>query len=238
MGEQNLKARRRGDYVFFLEYRTRWSDNDQYSHINNAVYYHFFDSIINTYLIEKCGLDPKSSPLIGLVVSSYCQFFFPLSFPQVLELGLRVNNLGNSSVSYEKNNSFIVNRVPEGPVFSKEPGNLRNLNSFKYSGLANSKTIDVQEKAGSIKIVTRKVKASPHAVASAYATTSVRPRSGGRRALGIAAATAKRSYRPDLRTRSTAAALARVSALIAAQQEKKAAPAKKVRGKKAVAASA
>ncbi|KAF9567733.1 ribosomal protein L28e [Agrocybe pediades] len=133
-----------------------------------------------------------------------------------------------------KNNSFIVNRVPEGPVFSKEPGNLRNLNSFKYSGLANSKTIDVQEKAGSIKIVTRKVKASPHAVASAYATTSVRPRSGGRRALGIAAATAKRSYRPDLRT----AALARVSALIAAQQEKKAAPAKKVRGKKAVAASA
>ncbi|KAF9567734.1 Thioesterase/thiol ester dehydrase-isomerase [Agrocybe pediades] len=101
MGEQNLKARRRGDYVFFLEYRTRWSDNDQYSHINNAVYYHFFDSIINTYLIEKCGLDPKSSPLIGLVVSSYCQFFSPLSFPQVLELGLRVNKLGNSSVSYE-----------------------------------------------------------------------------------------------------------------------------------------
>lgn len=62
------------------------------------------------------------------------------------------------------------------------------------------KTIDVQEKAGSIKIVTRKVKASPHAVGSAYSTTSVRARSGGRRALGIASAAAKRSYRPDLRT--------------------------------------
>jgi acyl-CoA thioester hydrolase len=89
--------------------------------MNNAVYYHLFDSIVNTYLIEQCGLDPKSSPLIGLVVSSYCQvclpilgfvthaatlieatqFFAPLGFPQVLDLGLRVNKLGNSSVSYE-----------------------------------------------------------------------------------------------------------------------------------------
>jgi len=128
-----------------------------------------------------------------------------------------------------KNNSFLVKRVPEGPVFSKEPGNLRNLNSFKYSGLANSKTIDVKEQGGSVKIVTRKTKASPHAVGSAYSTTSVRPRSGGRRAFGIAAATAKRGYRPDLRT----AALARVSALIAAQREPRATPTKKVRGKKA-----
>jgi hypothetical protein len=52
---------------------TRRSDNDQYAHMNNAVYYHLFDSIVNTYLIERCALDPRSSPLIGLVVSSYCQ---------------------------------------------------------------------------------------------------------------------------------------------------------------------
>ncbi|KAF8635689.1 hypothetical protein AX15_000314 [Amanita polypyramis BW_CC] len=93
------------------------SDNDQYSHINNSVYYHLFDSVINTYLIEHCGLSPTSSELIGLVVTSYCnvgrryllflsltlhhQFFRPLSFPQVLDLGLRVNKLGNSSVGYE-----------------------------------------------------------------------------------------------------------------------------------------
>jgi acyl-CoA thioester hydrolase len=49
------------------------SDNDQYAHMNNSIYYHLFDSIVNTYLIEKCGQDPTSSPLIGLVVSSYCQ---------------------------------------------------------------------------------------------------------------------------------------------------------------------
>src|SRR5882762_4667925 len=77
------------------------SDNDQYSHINNSVYYHLFDSIVNTYLIEHCNLSPQTSPLIGLVVSSFCQFFAPLSFPQALDLGLRINHLGKSSVSYE-----------------------------------------------------------------------------------------------------------------------------------------
>lgn len=100
MDEPNLKARKRSDYVYFLAYPTRWSvssslksvtkhkadkitliclhrsDNDQYSHINNSIYYHLFDSIVNTYLIEKCGLDPKSSPQIGLVVSSYCEVWF------------------------------------------------------------------------------------------------------------------------------------------------------------------
>jgi len=98
---QPLKDRRRADYPYFLSYRTRWSDNDQYSHINNAVYFHFFDSIINTYLINECGLDPPTSPLIGLVISSFCEFFAPLSFPQLLDLGLRVNKLGSSSVMYE-----------------------------------------------------------------------------------------------------------------------------------------
>ncbi|KAJ3570757.1 hypothetical protein NP233_g4192 [Leucocoprinus birnbaumii] len=132
-----------------------------------------------------------------------------------------------------QNNSYIVKRVPEGPVFSKEPGNLRNLHSHKYSGLANSKTIDISESNGTVNIVTRKAKASPQAVTSAYATSHVRARSGGRRALGVAAGLAKRGYRPDLRT----AALARVSALAATQKEPKAAKAKKVRGKKAAASS-
>lgn len=77
------------------------SDNDQYAHINNSVYYHLFDSVVNTYLIQHCGLTPPDSPLIGLVVSSYCNFFSPLSFPAVLELGLSVTKLGKSSVTYE-----------------------------------------------------------------------------------------------------------------------------------------
>ena len=77
------------------------SDNDQYSHINNSVYYHLFDSIVNAYLIAHCELSPQTSSSIGLVISSHCQFFTPLSFPEVLDLGLRVNHLGTSSVTYE-----------------------------------------------------------------------------------------------------------------------------------------
>ncbi|KAK0209161.1 ribosomal L28e/Mak16 [Desarmillaria ectypa] len=126
-------------------------------------------------------------------------------------------------------NSFLVKRVPEGPIFSKEPGNLRNLHSYKYSGLANAKTIDVSDSPAGIKITARKPKASPHAVVSAKATSYIRPRSGTRRALGIAAQSAKKGYRPDLRT----ATLARVSALIAAQKEPKPSPPKKLRGKQA-----
>ena len=66
-----------------------------------SIYYHFFDSIINTYLIQHCGLTPPFSPLIGLVVSSFCQYFSPVSFPAVLDLGLKVTALGKSSVTYE-----------------------------------------------------------------------------------------------------------------------------------------
>ncbi|KIK81708.1 hypothetical protein PAXRUDRAFT_832676 [Paxillus rubicundulus Ve08.2h10] len=97
----NKKQRQRSDYPFFLSYRTRWSDNDQYAHINNAVYYQLFDAVINTYLIEHCALDPTKSEQIGLVVSSFCEFFSALSFPDVLDLGLRVTSLGKSSVTYE-----------------------------------------------------------------------------------------------------------------------------------------
>ncbi|KAI0003059.1 thioesterase thiol ester dehydrase-isomerase [Russula compacta] len=95
------KARTRADYSYFLSYRTRWSDNDQYSHINNAVYYHFIDSVINAYLIAHCDLSPQTSDTVGVVVSSHCQFFSPLSYPDVLDLGLRVNHIGQSSVTYE-----------------------------------------------------------------------------------------------------------------------------------------
>ncbi|KAI4523245.1 ribosomal L28e/Mak16 [Schizophyllum commune] len=127
-----------------------------------------------------------------------------------------------------KYNSFIVKKVPEGPIFSKEPGNLTNVHSYKYSGLANSKAIDVSDSPNGIKITTRKVKAAPSKVASARSTTTIRPRSGPRRALGIAASPAKRGYRPDLRP----AVLARTSALLAAQKEPKPSPPKKTRGKK------
>lgn len=108
-----MRTRRR-DFKYWKTYPTRWSDNDQYSHINNAVYYHLIDSIVNTFLAERCGCIPSSStpatsqadipetlPPIGLVVSSRCDFFSPLSFPETVEVGLRVVQLGTSSVTYE-----------------------------------------------------------------------------------------------------------------------------------------
>ncbi|KAG0697740.1 ribosomal L28e/Mak16 [Suillus ampliporus] len=133
-----------------------------------------------------------------------------------------------------KYNSFLVKKVPEGPIFSKEPGNLLNIHSHKYSGLANTKTINIQNSETGLQITTRKSKASPQAVRPARTTATVRNRSGGRRSLGVVASLAKKGYRPDLR----AAALGRSSALLATQKEKKASPAKKVRGKKAVASTA
>ncbi|KAH9854359.1 ribosomal protein L28e [Lenzites betulinus] len=128
-----------------------------------------------------------------------------------------------------KNNSYAVKRVEEGPIFSKEPGNLTNIHSWKYSGLANEKTITVKETESGVQVAYRKKAASPRAVHPAVSTISVRPRSGPRRAAGVTAKLAKRGYRPDLR----AAALARVSALLVAKKEKKPAPPKKTRGKKA-----
>src|SRR5436309_4167165 len=77
------------------------SDNDVYHHLNNSVYAFLIDSVINAYLIEHCGLEPATSAQIGLVVSSYCDFFGSVAYPAVVELGLRVLKLGKSSVLYE-----------------------------------------------------------------------------------------------------------------------------------------
>ncbi|KAG9200569.1 hypothetical protein G6514_006911 [Epicoccum nigrum] len=101
MSHDALKERRRNDYKFQLEYRTRWSDNDMYHHLNNSVYYYLFDSVVNTYLIKHCSLHPPTSSQIGLVVHSHCDYFAPTEFPAVVDLALRVNKLGNSSVTYE-----------------------------------------------------------------------------------------------------------------------------------------
>lgn len=77
------------------------SDNDVYHHMNNSVYSFLIDSITNAYLIEHCGLKPASSQQIGLVVSSYCDYFGSVAYPALLSLGLRVVKLGKSSVLYE-----------------------------------------------------------------------------------------------------------------------------------------
>lgn len=80
---------------------TRWADNDAYAHVNNVVYYAFFDSAVNRHLIEQGALRIGTSPVIGLVVESQCRYFSSIGFPDVVTVGLRVAHLGNSSVRYE-----------------------------------------------------------------------------------------------------------------------------------------
>ncbi|KAL9112269.1 MAG: hypothetical protein Q9227_003387 [Pyrenula ochraceoflavens] len=95
------RKRKRSDYGYHLDYRTRWSDNDMYGHMNNSVYSFLIDSIANGYLIQQCGLEPTKSSEIGLVVSSYCDYFGSIAYPAVVDLGLRVVKLGKTSVLYE-----------------------------------------------------------------------------------------------------------------------------------------
>jgi acyl-CoA thioester hydrolase len=91
----------RSAYCFFLPVSTRWMDNDVYGHVNNAVYYSYFDAVVNAYLIAEGGLDPAAGPVIGLCVESHCQYLDPVAFPDALEAGLRVVQVGRSSVRYE-----------------------------------------------------------------------------------------------------------------------------------------
>ncbi|MCB1844554.1 MAG: acyl-CoA thioesterase [Halioglobus sp.] len=87
-------------YRVFYPIITRWSDNDIYGHINNVIYYAYFDSVANRYLIDEGGLDISDGRIVGYVVNSGCEYHSPLAYPQKLEAGLRVDKLGNSSVQY------------------------------------------------------------------------------------------------------------------------------------------
>ena len=91
----------RADYRHFQPIITRWHDNDVYGHVNNVTYYSFFDTAVNTYLIEHGGLDIHDGEVVGFVVSSACDYFASIAFPERIEIGLRVGKLGNSSVQYE-----------------------------------------------------------------------------------------------------------------------------------------
>ncbi|HEV2149461.1 MAG TPA: thioesterase family protein [Longimicrobiaceae bacterium] len=91
----------RGDYAHFLTVPTRWMDNDAYGHVNNVVYYSYFDTVVNRYLIDAGVLELGRSPVVGLVVETGCQFFRPVAFPDTLQAGLRVAHVGTSSVRYE-----------------------------------------------------------------------------------------------------------------------------------------
>ena len=99
MSKENIETRDR--YPHFLSIQTRWSDNDIYGHVNNVTYYSYFDTVLNCFLIDQGGLDIETDSVIGVAVETMCKFNKPLAYPEVLEAGLRVGKLGNSSVRYE-----------------------------------------------------------------------------------------------------------------------------------------
>ena len=88
-------------YPHTLLIPTRWADNDVYGHVNNSVYYFYFDTVVNKYLIENGLLEIGKSEVVGLVVETSCSYFAPISFPDNIIAGLRISKLGNSSVRYE-----------------------------------------------------------------------------------------------------------------------------------------
>ena len=91
----------RDRYPHFLAIPTRWIDNDIYGHVNNVRYYEFFDTVINRYLIDPGGLDIHDGEVVGITAESRCVYHRPLVYPDVVDAGLRVGRLGNSSVRHE-----------------------------------------------------------------------------------------------------------------------------------------
>jgi acyl-CoA thioester hydrolase len=91
----------RSAYRAFRTISTRWMDNDAYGHVNNVVYYSWFDTVVNAHLIEQGVLDIHHGETIGLVIETQCNYFASVAFPQTVEAGLRVARIGQSSVRYE-----------------------------------------------------------------------------------------------------------------------------------------
>ncbi len=91
----------RSAFKVFRRIDTRWMDNDVYGHVNNVVYYSWFDTAVNAHLIEQGALDIHHGKTIGLVIETQCNYFAPLAFPQTIEAGIRLAKLGSSSVRYE-----------------------------------------------------------------------------------------------------------------------------------------
>ena len=95
------QAAKRCDYRHFYTIGTRWMDNDVYGHVNNVVYYSWFDTAVNQFLIANDVLDIEHSPVIGLVIETQCNYFAPVAFPDRITIGVNVARLGTSSVRYE-----------------------------------------------------------------------------------------------------------------------------------------
>jgi acyl-CoA thioester hydrolase len=106
-----VPALNRSDFPKMIRISTRWSDNDVYQHVNNVVYFSFFDTAVNQYLLEQGLLDLHSSKVVGLVVDNHCQFFSSIAFPDEVFVGIAVEKIGNSSVVYRL--GVFKNQQPE-----------------------------------------------------------------------------------------------------------------------------
>ena len=91
---------KKSEFKFVMPIATRWIDNDVYGHVNNVVYYSYFDTVINRWLIEEAGLDIQKGAVVGLCVESKCRFLRTLAFPADVDAGLRIEKLGSSSVRW------------------------------------------------------------------------------------------------------------------------------------------
>ncbi|MDT5014481.1 MAG: acyl-CoA thioester hydrolase [Mycobacterium sp.] len=105
------ESRSSSDFPVHWPVLTRWTDNDMFGHLNNAVYYELFDTAINAWINTNCEVDPLSVPWLGVVAESGCRYFAELKFPDPLVVGLAVVRLGNSSVTYR-----LGIFTPDGPV--------------------------------------------------------------------------------------------------------------------------
>jgi acyl-CoA thioester hydrolase len=101
MALTRVEMERRANYAHVRTISTRWLDNDVYGHVNNVQYYAFFDTVINSWLIEEGALDISRSTVIGLCAESHCTFHNALAFPDTVDAALRVAQIGRSSVRYE-----------------------------------------------------------------------------------------------------------------------------------------
>jgi acyl-CoA thioester hydrolase len=107
------------DFPVFRPTQTRWSDNDHYGHVNNVVYYEWFDTAVNGWLIEASGCDIRALPAIGVVAETSCRFLRELAFPDRVLTGIRLERRGNSSVVYELAIFREVDGAPEDPACAR-----------------------------------------------------------------------------------------------------------------------
>jgi acyl-CoA thioester hydrolase len=98
---ERTPAPTRAEFVHFHQIATRWMDNDAYGHVNNVIYYSYFDTAVNHYLIAQGALRLGQSEVIGLVVETQCRYFRSVAFPDTIHVGVRVAHIGSSSVRYE-----------------------------------------------------------------------------------------------------------------------------------------